>query len=180
MGNQIRRSVVLIVSAACGLMTIPTGNAQLPAAPSACSLLEREAAEQAFGASLGEARLGVNNGTVTTCSFPVKGGGRISILFRRHAGRAWIKEHEQRMNMGVRYGSFHPAAGLGGHAFVLDMRQSGAALCVFRADYYLQVSVFNAGAAAEVFPGVEKLARVALARLEPLPVDTTALAQRTR
>ena len=84
------------------------------------------------------------------------------------------------MKMGVRYGSFRPVAGLGGQAFVLDMRDAGAALCVLRADYYLQVSVFNAGAAATVFPGVEKLAKAALARLEPLPVPKTALTQGMR
>lgn len=179
MGYQIRMSVVLIVSATYSLTTIPTGSAQ-SAAPSACSLLAREAVEQAFETSLGEARVGANNETVTSCLFPIKGGGSLSILFRRNAGRAWIAEQEQRMDMGVRYGSYHPVAGLGGQAFVLDMRDAGAALCVFRADYYLQVSVFNAGAAAKVFPRVKKLAEAALARLEPLPVPKTALTQGMR
>ena len=170
----------MIVSAAYGLVAIPTGSAQPPAAPNACSLLAREAVEQAFGASVGEARVGVNNGTVTSCSFPIKGGGSISILFRRNADRAWIAAQEKRMTMGVRYGRIHPVAGLGEQAFVLDLRHAGAALCVFRTDYYLQVSAFHAGAVATVLPGMEKLAKAALARLEPLPVAKTALTQRTR
>jgi hypothetical protein len=73
------------------------------------------------------------------------------------------------MNTGVQHGSFHPVAGLGEKAFLLDMRDAGAALCVFRADYYLQVSVINAGTAATVFPGSERLARAALTHLDPSP-----------
>jgi hypothetical protein len=149
-------------------MAIPIGNAQ------PCGILAREAIEQAFGTALGEARARVDSETVSTCSFPIKSGGSVSILVRRNAGPAWIAEQEQRMNLGVRYGSFRPVAGLGRQAFVLDMRDAGAALCVFRADFYLQVSVFHAGAAATALPRAEKLARAALARLEPLLVAKTA------
>ena len=159
----------MIVSAAYGLAAIPTGRAQLSAAPGACSLLAKEAVEQALGTSVGEARMGANNGTVTSCSFPIKGGGSISVLFRRNAERAWIAEQEQRMNRGVRYGSFRPVDGLGEQAFVLDLRAAGAALCVFRTDYYLQVSVFKAGDAAAVLPGMEKLVKAALARVRYAP-----------
>jgi hypothetical protein len=70
------------------------------------------------------------------------------------------------MKMGALYGSFRPVEGLGERAFVLDMHGAGAALCVFRTDYYLQVSVFKAGDAAAVLPRVEKLVKAALARAE--------------
>jgi len=110
--------------------------------------------------------VGANIGTVTSCSFPIKDGGSITVLFRRNADRAWIAEQEQRMKMGAQYGSFRPVDGLGERAFVLDMHAAGAALCVFRADYYLQVSVFKAGDAATVLPRVEKLVKAALARAE--------------
>ena len=84
------------------------------------------------------------------------------------------------MKTGARYGSFHPVAGLEQQAFELDLRDAGAALCVFGADYYLQVSVFNAGAAATVFPGAEKLAKAALTRLENLPAARATLMAETK
>jgi len=168
MGYQVPRAVVVIVSVGCCLAAIPTGAAQQSAMPAACGLLEREAVEQVFGASVGDARMAGSSAAVTNCLFPIKGsGGSISILLRTNPGRAWIAEQEQRMKMGVRYGTYRAAAGPEGKAFVLDMRDAGAALCVIRADYYLQVSVFRAGAAATVLPSVERLAAAALSRLGP-------------
>lgn len=171
---RIRWSVAWIADAVCGLMVIPSVGAQPSAAPSACSLLAREAAEQALGASLGEARVRLDNGTVSSCTFPIKRGGSVSILLRRNAGQAWIAEQVQRMKLGIGQGSFRPVDGLEGQAFLLDMRDSGAALCVFRPDYYLQVSVFKAGAAINVFPVAVKLAKAALTRLEPAPAGPPA------
>lgn len=158
------RFQIRILRAACGLLAISTASAQPSTTQPYCPL-SRDAVEQAFGASIGEARVGVHNRTVTTCSFPIEGGGSLSILLRRNAGRAWIAEQEQRMNGSVRHGRFYPVAGLGGEAFMLDMRAAGAVLCVFRGNDYVQVSVFKAGAAATVFPGAEKVARATLTRL---------------
>jgi hypothetical protein len=84
------------------------------------------------------------------------------------------------MNLGVRYGNFRPVAGLGEKAFVLDMRDAGAAVCVLGAASYLQVSVFRAGTAATVFAKVEKLAEAARTRLEPLLSAKIALTQEER
>jgi hypothetical protein len=162
MRYEFRRAVVLIVGGVCGMTAIPGVSAQPSAAPSACGLLSREAVEQVLGTSLGNARVGANNGDVTSCSFPIKGGGSISILLRRNANRAWIAEQEERMNLGDRYGNFRPVAGLGEKTFVLDMRDAGAAVCVLGAASCLQVSVFRAGTAATVFAKVEKLAEAAL------------------
>lgn len=180
MGYEFRRAVVLIVGGAYGMTAIPGVSAQPSTAPGACGLLSREAVEQVLGTSVGSARAGANNGDVTSCSFPIKGGGSISILLRQNASRVWIIEQEERMNLGVRYGNFRPVAGLGEKVFVLDMRDAGAAVCVLRAASYLQVSVFRAGTASTVFPKVAKLAEAALARMEPLPAAKTALTQEER
>jgi hypothetical protein len=171
MGYEFRRVAVLIVGVAYGIMAIPAVSAQPSAAPGACGLLSREAVGQVLGTSVGDARAGTNNGDVTSCSFPIKGGGSISILLRRNASRVWIVEQEERMNLGVRYGNYRPVAGLGEKTFELDMRDAGAAVCVLSAASYLQVSVFRAGTAATVFAKVEKLVEAALTRLEPLPAE---------
>ena len=166
--REIRRYVVLIVSAASVLMAVRTAGAQQPNATGACSLLSREEVGQALGAPVGEGRALVSTGVVTSCSFPAKGGGSVPILLRRNAGRAWIAEQEYRMNKGVGHGAFRPVAGLGERAFVLDMRWAGAALCVFRGEHYLQVSAFGIGD-ADAHAAAEKLAGMAMSRLESPP-----------
>ena len=178
-GPAIRRSLVLIVSAACGVMADPSRSALAYAARDACHLLDRETIEKVFGAWVSEGKPGVAGRTVTTCSFRIKSGGSTSILFRRDAGELWIAEQEQRMNMAIRYGTFHPVAGLGRKAYMLDLGRAGVALCVFGADYYLQVSVSHAGAAGTVFPLAEKLAKAVLIRLGSPSVPQTAVARGT-
>ena len=50
-------------------------------------------------------------------------------------------------------------------AFVVNRQNEGAALCVFRGEAYLQISVFRMGAADMVLPGVKELAQTALLAL---------------
>jgi hypothetical protein len=126
--------------------------------------------ERALGTAIGEGRPGIQSGTVSTCSFAVPHGGVLSILLRRHAAPAWMAEQEQRMNGAIPYGRFRPVAASGGRSFVLDFDSGGAAICLFRADYYLQVSLFRAGASPTALPKAEMVAKTAVTRLESRPL----------
>jgi hypothetical protein len=173
MRQKVRISVIFMAS----LLAISTAVAQSSTAPDACGLLDRQAAETAFGAAVPAGRSGVATEAITTCSFPI-GAGKISILIRRSVGQTWIAEQEERMSRGTR---FHPVAGLGKQAFTFDLADAGVALCVFGPDYFLQVSVFHAGPALTVLPATEKLARAAISRVEGTAVpNARSLAEARR
>ena len=154
---------IRILAAACGLIAVLPAMAQ----PSdACSLLPRGVVESAVGTSVGPGRTGIDNRVASSCSFPIKGAGSVSVLVRRSTETGWIAAQQQRMNRGVQLGTYRSVDGLGEPAFVFDMQNSGAALCVFHGNSYLQVSIFDAGRSLAVLPAVERLTRAALARLE--------------
>lgn len=152
-----------IVIAACGpaalLLGMPTPvHAEFP--PTACGLLSAGEVEQALHVPVSNGSPRVNTEILTSCVFTDGRGGVVSILLRRNTSQDWTTEQRRRMS-----GSFRPFAGLGDSAFVLDRREQGAALCVFRGEYYLQISIFQVGSADAVLPAAEDLARKALSRL---------------
>ena len=153
------------VIAACGPMALllclsTPARAQFP--PTACSLLSPAEVEQVLHVPMGPGSPRVNAGNLTSCLFTARGGGKVSILLRRNASRNWIAEQRYRMSGAS---TFRPLGGLGDSAFVLDRRGQGAALCVFRGEYYLQISAFGTGGASDVLPATEELARKALSRM---------------
>jgi hypothetical protein len=128
----------------------------------ACRLLSKADVEQALHLATNNGDTRVNTDALTSCTYRAPSGGTVSILVRRHASRAWIGEQLKRMNSGS---GFRPIDGVGDAAFVLDLRQSGVALCVFQGDYYIEICVVRLGAADSVLPATQKLARKALSRL---------------
>jgi hypothetical protein len=48
-------------------------------------------------------------------------------------------------------------AELGDRSFFFDMGEAGAALCIFRGEYYVQFSVFRMRRASSVHPALERL-----------------------
>jgi len=140
--------------------------AQQVVAPAACSLLSQAEIEQAFGAGVraGEDRL--TSGSATACRFAAKDGGAIAILVRRIPGRDWAEEQIGRMVSNPR--RFHEILSIGDRSFLYDMMGNGAALCIFHADYYFQVSAFRMGESSTISPALEALARTALTRFRGL------------
>src|SRR5664279_5991615 len=59
----------------------------------------------------------------------------------------WTSEQVKRMH--DNRCTFREVPGIGDRSFLYDMRATGAALCVFRSDYYLQISVFRRGEASK-------------------------------
>jgi hypothetical protein len=129
----------------------------------ACHLLSQAEVEQAVHFPSDNGSIRVNSGALTSCTFRAEGGGSVSVLLRRDAPRRWVAEQQRRMTAGS---NFRAIDGVGDSAFVLDLRQAGAALCVFRGDYYLEISVVRLGGANSVLPATQELALKALSRLE--------------
>ncbi|MBZ5728979.1 MAG: hypothetical protein LAP87_28875 [Acidobacteriia bacterium] len=118
-----------------------------------------------MAAPLHEGQERVRNGAATSCSFAAEFGGHIVIMARRVAGGSWSAQQIERMQRESGHGGFRDFPGLGDRSFLFDLHTAGALLCVFRGGYYLQISVFGMGDAAQVSSAVERLARLALARL---------------
>jgi hypothetical protein len=153
------RVVVFFSYVACG----QAWASETPAADAdvSCPIVSKAEIQQALGVAIAEGRQLINTDPATVCAFPIGNGGRIFVLLRRNLIRDWTLEQSARMN---RHG-YVRIAGLGEQSFLLDMRSAGVALCVFFRDYYLQISIFNAGDAGAVRRAAESLARRAVARL---------------
>jgi len=143
-----------------------------------CRLLSRAEVERIIGAAVADGRPQLNTGVLTTCVFTVHGGGRISVLLRSDVQRNWIVEQTRSMAHGVQSGRFRSIAGLGDRAFLFGMRQSAAALCIFRGEYYLQITALT-GDVASAYTAAEMVARRVLSRLEA-PQDALRVARAAR
>ncbi len=171
---MIYRAAALMLGLIYGMVPARAGGAGnvLPA----CSVVSRPEVEDVLGAHVGDGRPQVATDALTVCSYAAESGGNISLLLRRHAGRDWSAEQARRMSQSAK---FRAVAGLGQQAFVFDLGRPGLALCVFYRDYYLQVSTFGAGEGIRLYPVAERLARIALQRLEP-PPDINQIARAAR
>lgn len=128
----------------------------------ACALLSRSEVEEAASARLSEGQSRTQTGTTTTCWFNGKNSAIVALLIRRVPQGKWMSEQMERMHRSNP--AFREMPGIGDRSFLHDMGKTGAALCIFRGQYYLQISVFRMGESSEVAPVLKKLAGIALAR----------------
>ena len=159
-----RGAAIFAFGIACGPTSVQTATAR--SALSACDALSKAEVGDVLGTPVSDGRALVSKDDVTVCSFASQGDSRMLVLLRRSAGRDWTESQAQRMKNAW---SFRPAPGLGDQAFMFGTRESGAVLCVFYRDFYLQISVFRAGNLAHAYELTERLCRRVLKRLEATP-----------
>lgn len=155
---------VLLATFAAPAKAVDVSSAWTP-----CTLLAKPELEAAFAASL---RDGAPRGTIENpfaCLFRGGEDARVVVVIRTVPNTAWSSAQIQRMQPATHGGGFHTVDGIGRPSFLLDLGAAGAALCVFDHDYYLQISAFGLGTAAQVAPAIESLARSAVKRLRMPP-----------
>lgn len=159
---------LMVVTAAVAFTPVASVEVQAapmpPEAPNACTLLSRLEVAEAAGTTVGEGELRLRTATVTRCLFSGGNGGNAAILFRRVPSGDWESEQRGRFQRGVQLGTYSEMPAIGDRAFLSKMGQ-GSVLCVFMAEYYLQISLFRMGDVSRSAAILEKLARTALTRL---------------
>jgi hypothetical protein len=78
------------------------------------------------------------------------------------------------MSDGSQYGTYREVSQIGDRSFLYHMHGKGGVLCVYGADYYLQISLFRLGEDARTAAALRKLAGIAMARLRPQAPTATA------
>jgi hypothetical protein len=156
----MKRQCYVIV--AISLLSATSLAARNPALTTACNLLSASDVQEVVQLQSDQGSTRINAGILTSCTFRIVGGGSVSVLLRHDDSGTWVVSQRRRMTGAP---DIRPIDGMGGSAFVLDLHDSGAALCVYRGNYYLQVSVVRLGSSDRVLPTVQELARRALANL---------------
>ena len=131
--------------------------------PARCCL--RRAVEGASGVPVAEVVQGLRTGSITSCLFAGRHGGRVVILVRRIPARDWVNEQVARMNRGVRLGTYREVPGIGERSFLYSIRASGAVLCIFGSEYYLQISLDGLVKHSQITTVLAKLARLSIQEL---------------
>jgi uncharacterized membrane protein len=139
--------------------TAPAGDSN------ACALLSGLDVEKAVGVPVKDGLPRLRIGSLTSCRFATERGGEVGILVRSLPGADWLSAQEGRMNRGVRIGSYREVTGIGDRSFLYDMRSAGAVLCIFGAEYYLQISLLRTAENSRTPAVLRKLATTALQRL---------------
>lgn len=152
-----------LTGAVAGQASPPTRSA----VPGACALLSPQDVEEVAGMPVREGVPLLRSGGPGSCAFVTDRLVRLTVLFRPVPAADWTSEQVVRMARGVRLGTYREVPGIGDRSFLYDMRRAGAVLCVFGSGYYLQFSLANPGRESQNPAVLEKLARRALARLEP-------------
>ena len=143
-------------------------------APDPCTLLSRLDVTEAVGAPVKEGVSRLRNGTVANCMFAGAHGGQFAILVRRTPSADWVSEQAGRMSDGSQFGTYREVPQLGDRSFLYHMHGKGEVLCVYGADYYLQISLFRLGEDSQTAVALRKLAGIAMARLRPQAPAITA------
>jgi hypothetical protein len=71
------------------------------------------------------------------------------------------------MSDGSLLGTYREVPQIGDRSFLYHMHGKGGVLCVYGADYYLQISLFRLGEDSRTAAVLRKLAGIAMARLRP-------------
>jgi hypothetical protein len=127
--------------------------------------LSRLEVEEAAGIPVRQGVSRLTNGNLTSCWFAGERPGQVAILVRRFPTPAWTSEQLERMNRAVPFGTYREVAGIGDRAFLYNIQKTGGVLCVFAADYYLQVSLFRRNEEPRIAGLLQKLAASALTQL---------------
>jgi hypothetical protein len=128
----------------------------------ACTLVSATEVGHALGVAINDDSQRVTTEALTICLFKDFKGGAVSVLVRHNPSRDWIAEQENRMG---RSANFRAVGGLEDTAFVLDRRGDGAVLCVFRGEYYLQISAFRLGPSDAIVAAAKALAQAIASRI---------------
>jgi hypothetical protein len=152
----------IVVSALCLSVMARSAGAGQNNATSACTLLSQAEIEQAVGAVInsGENRLTIDG--ASACRFTIKGGGLITVVVRSPSRPDWISEQIARMASHPQ--RFHEVNGIGDRSFLLDMTEKAAALCVFHADHFIQVSAFGVAQPSKFLPALVALVEKVVSR----------------
>lgn len=127
--------------------------------PDACEILSRSQVEDALKVPVRPGVRRLRTGTVASCSFAGERGGEVAILVRQVADPNWASEQIERMNRGVRLGTYREVQGLAERSFLRTTHRASAVLCVFGTGYYLQVSVFQLEGIPQMPTSLERLAK---------------------
>jgi hypothetical protein len=135
--------------------------------PDPCTLLSRLDVAEAAGAPVQEGVSRLRNGTVANCMFAGAHSGQLAILVRRTPSAEWVSAQAGRMSDGSLLGTYREVPQIGDRSFLYHMRGKGGVLCVYGADYYLQISLFRLGEDSRTAAALRKLAATAMTRLRP-------------
>ena len=154
----------MCVTCALGAQTSSPASGE---APDPCTLLSRLDVAETVGAPVKEGVSRVRNGTVANCMFAGAHGGQFAILVRRTPSADWVSEQAGRMSDGSQFGTYREVPQIGDRSFLYHMHGKGGVLCVYGADYYLQISLFRLGEDSQTAAVLRKLAVIAMTRLRP-------------
>jgi hypothetical protein len=85
------------------------------------------------------------------------------------------------MSDGSQFGTYREVPQIGDRSFLYHMHGKGGVLCVYAADYYLQISLFRLGDDSQTAAVLRNLAGIAIARLRPqVPAGTASPDERLR
>ena len=154
----------MCVTCALGAQTSSPASGE---APDPCTLLSRLDVAETVGAPVKEGVSRVRNGTVANCMFAAAHGGQLAILVRRTPTADWVSEQAGRMSDGSQFGTYREVPQIADRSFLYHMRGKGGVLCVYGADYYLQISLFRLGEDSQTAAVLRKLAVIAMTRLRP-------------
>ena len=138
-------------------------------APDPCTLLSRLDVAEAAGAPVKEGVSRLRNGNVANCMFAGAHGGQFAVLVRRNPTADWVSEQAGRMSDGSQYGTYREVPQIGDRSFLYHMHGKGGVLCVYGADYYLQMSLYRLGEDSRTAAVLRKLAGNAMARTTAAP-----------
>jgi hypothetical protein len=176
--GRIITFVLICVACAAGAQK---GSPASGEAPDPCTLLSRLDVAETAGAPVKEGVSRLRNGTVANCVFAGAHGGQLAILVRRAPSAEWVSEQAGRMSDGSQYGTYREVPQIGDRSFLYHMHGKGGVLCVYGADYYLQISLFRLGEDSQTAAALRKLAGIAMARLRPqAPVASAPPDERVR
>ena len=163
--NSLTPAIVTVVT--CLSVMARLAGAGQSNAPTACALLSQGEIEQAVGTVInsGEHRLAIES--ASACRFTMEGGGVITVVVRRPDRPDWISGQIARMASNPQ--RFHEVSSIGDRSFLFDMAGKGAALCIFHAGHYIQVSAFGVAQPSKLLPALVALGAKVLARFEILP-----------
>ena len=163
--------ISMCVTCAVGAQKSTPGSGE---APDPCTLLSRLDVAEAVGTPVKEGVSRLLNKTVANCMFAGARGGQVAILVRRTPSADWVSEQAGRMSDGSQFGTYREVPQIGDRSFLYHMHGKGGVLCVYGADYYLQMSLFRLGEDSRTAAVLRKLAGIAMARLRPQTPTATA------
>ncbi len=178
MTSRIITVILMCVAGAVGAQTSSPASGETP---DPCILLSKVDVTETVGAPVKDGVSRLLNKTVTNCRFAGAHGGELAILVRRTPSAEWVSEQAGRMSEGSLLGTYREMPQIGDRSYLYHMHGKGGVLCVYGADYYLQLSLYRLGEDSRTAGVLRKLAGIAMARLRPqAPAATASPEERLR